>query len=403
MEYSYFGYNNDKKIVKGKVTAATEQAASDMLINLGYNILNLKPIASFIPKNLVLFQGKVKTDEIVTFSRQLALLIESGVGIIQSLELLGNQSSDKQLKSVLINVIDDLRGGKALSESMSKYPNVFSIIYSKMVGVGERTGSLDTILRNLANYAEQQSKSASKIKTALAYPIVVGILAIVVGAILIGFVLPPIVNLFKALGGDLPLPTKILIGFSEFTQANGIAIGIALLIIIVGVIFSMRTSKGKYMWDEIKLRIPYLGRLLHVSELAKLCRNMSLLFKAGIPLNEIITLTSHACGNRTIARALNEVGQETLRGKGLSDPMRSHKAFLPLMVELTKVGEETGNLEETLNMISMNYETEAETRTQRMIAMIEPAMTIAMGIFVGFLALSIFMPIYGSLGLVGGK
>jgi type IV pilus assembly protein PilC len=141
---------------------------------------------------------------------------------------------------------------------------------------------------------------------------------------------------------------------------------------------------------------------MHVSELGKMCRNMSLLFKAGIPLNEIITLSSQACGNKMISRHLMEVGQETLKGMGLSEPMRNRRSFLPLMVELTRVGEETGNLEETLVMIAQNYETESETRTQRMIAMIEPVMTIVMGLFVGFLALSIFMPIYSSLGLVGG-
>jgi type IV pilus assembly protein PilC len=403
MDYAYLGYTTDRKIVRGKVAAITEQAASEMLINFGYNIVSLKPIASFVPKNVVLFQGKVKAEEIVSFSRQLALLLESGVGIIQSLELLGDQTTDKQMKSVLTNLINDLRGGRSLSDAMGKYPNVFTIIYSKMVGVGERTGALDAVLRNLANYIEQQARSAGKVKTALAYPIVVGILGIVVGAVLIGFVLPPIVNLFKGLGGDLPLPTKMLIALSEFMQANGVVVLISLLIAVIAMFIMMRTKQGKFTWDTIRLKLPYLGRLMHVTELAKMCRNMSLLFKAGIPLNEIITLSAQACGNKVVSRDLMEVGQETLKGKGFSEPMRARKSFLPLMVELIRVGEETGNLEETLVMIAQNYEQEQETRTQRMLAMIEPVMTIVMGVFVGFLALSIFMPIYSSLGLVGGQ
>jgi type IV pilus assembly protein PilC len=286
---------------------------------------------------------------------------------------------------------------------MRQYPNVFSTIFSKMVGVGERTGALDTVLRNLANYAEQQSRSAGKIKTALAYPIVVAILGVVVGAILIGFVLPPIVTLFKGLGGELPLPTQMLIAFSEFIQVNGLAVLISFVVAGIALFTVMRTKTGKYTWDIIRLRIPFIGRLMHVSELGKMCRNMSLLFKAGIPLNEIISLSAQACGNRMISQHLMEVGQDTLKGMGLSEPMRKRSSFLPLMVELTRVGEETGNLEETLVMIAQNYEQEAETRTQRMLAMIEPVMTIVMGIFVGFLALSIFMPIYSSLGLIGGQ
>jgi type IV pilus assembly protein PilC len=161
-----------------------------------------------------------------------------------------------------------------------------------------------------------------------------------------------------------------------------------------------RSKQGRYFWDGLKLKSPVLGRLMHVSELARLCRNMSLLFKAGLPLTDVITLSAQAVGNSVISGALIDVGQDAIRGKGLSGPMRSRHVFLPLMVELLKVGEETGNLEQTLGMIAQNYEAEADTRTQRMLALIEPVMTIAMGGFVAFLALSIFLPLYSSLSLI---
>jgi type IV pilus assembly protein PilC len=158
-----------------------------------------------------------------------------------------------------------------------------------------------------------------------------------------------------------------------------------------------RTKTGSLNWNKFKLKVPLLGRIAHVSELAKVCRNMALLFRAGLPVNEIIGLTSQATGNKAISKDLREVGEDALKGLGLSGPMTKRKSFLPLMTELISVGEETGNLEETLIMVALNYETEADIKTQRLLSLIEPTMTIIMGLMVGFLALSIFIPLYSSL------
>jgi type IV pilus assembly protein PilC len=401
MFFDYVGYTTNRQIVKGRVSADNLQAATEMLANLDYFILSLKPVTAFVPGlKMVVFESKIKTSELVTFSRQLALLLESGIGIIRALELLGSQTSDKALRGVLTKIIADLRGGKSLGESISKYSHLFTPIFGKMISVGERTGSLDTVLRNLADYSEKESQSASKLKTAMTYPIIVLVMGIIVGFILITIVLPPIVNLFQSLGGQLPWPTLLLIGSVAFFKQFGLVIVIIAVAACLAMLVYTRSRQGRYFWDGLKLRAPVLGRLMHVSELARLCRNMSLLFKAGLPLTDVITLSAQAVGNSVISGALIDVGQDAIRGKGLSEPMRSRPAFLPLMVELLKVGEETGNLEQTLGMIAQNYETEAETRTQRMLALIEPVMTIVMGGFVAFLALSIFLPLYSSLSLI---
>lgn len=396
MDYSYLGYTEDMRIVKGKVSADNEQAAGDTLSSMGYRVVNLKPIRAFIP-NIQIFKSKVKSNELVTFSRQLALLLESGVGIIHSLELLRDQSADAQLRRVLNEIMPDLRGGSTLAEAMARYPNVFSKIYSRMVEVGERTGSLDAVLKNLATYAENESKAIAKVKNALTYPIIVFVLAIIVAIVLVTFVLPPIVNMFTSLGAQLPLITRILIFSVNFVQKNILIIlGVVAAIILLLLIYT-RTQTGSLNWNRFKLKFPLLGRISHVSELAKVCRNMSLLFRAGLPINEIINLTSQACGNKAVAMDLREVGEDALKGLGLSGPMAERSSFLPLMTELTSVGEETGNLEETLVMIALNYETEADIKTQRLLSLIEPVMTIIMGLMVGFLAISIFLPLYSSL------
>ncbi|MBM4447002.1 MAG: type II secretion system F family protein [Chloroflexi bacterium] len=401
MDYAYLGYTGDRQIVKGKVSAADERAAVDMLANIGYRVVSIKPISTFVPKQLRLFQAKVKPSELVTFCRQLALLLESGVGIIQALELLEAQTTDKSLKGVLLTVINDLRGGKSLSMALAQHPNVFPSLYCKLINVGEQTGSLETVLRSLADYAERQATSAGKIKQALMYPAVVLALAIVVGVLLVGFLLKPVIAMFETLGGDLPLPTKMLVGGMTFIGSYGLFLLVGIIaLLIVGFLYA-RTPNGRYTRDRLLLKIPVIGRILQVSELGRVCRSLSLLFRAGLPLPEVMTLTTSATSNRVLARALGVVEHGMLRGQGLAKPMSSERIFLPLMVEMTKVGEETGNLDDSLIIVAENFEIEAERRTQTMISMIEPVMTIAMGIMVGFLALAVFMPIYGALNLVG--
>ena len=401
MNYAYLGYTEDRQIVKGRVSATDARAATDMLTNIGYRVVSLKPISTFLPATGGFLQAKVKTSELVTFSRQLALLLQSGVGIIQALELLSQQTADKALKKVLIEVNNDLRGGKGLSTALAQHPNVFPTLYCKLISVGEQTGSLEAVLRSLADYTERQSAATAKIKQAMMYPIIVFCLAIAVAAIMVTVLLPPLIDMFSKLGGTLPLPTRMLLASMGFIESYGVYLLVVILALgIVGFLYT-RTPNGRYNRDRLMLRVPVIGRLSLVNELARCCRSLSLLFRAGLPLPEVMTLTTRATGNRVVARALGEVEQDMLRGQGLATPMRKRKVFLPLMVEMTKVGEETGNLDDSLLIVAENYEIEADRRTQTLLGMIEPAMTIAMGLGVGFLALSVFMPIYSSLSLVG--
>jgi type IV pilus assembly protein PilC len=233
------------------------------------------------------------------------------------------------------------------------------------------------------------------------YPAVVFCLAIGVAAVMLLVLLPPLIDMFSKLGGTLPLPTRMLLAGMGFLQSYGVYLLVVIIALgIVGFLYS-RTPSGRYFRDRLILRLPLMGRLSLVTELARSCRSLSLLFRAGLPLPEVMTLTIRATGNKVVARAFSEVEQDMLKGQGLAKPMSKRKVFLPLMVAMTKVGEETGNLDDSLIIVAENYEIEADRRTQAMLGMIEPAMTIAMGLGVGFLALSVFMPIYGALGLIG--
>jgi type IV pilus assembly protein PilC len=402
MDYTYLCYTGDRQVVKGTLSAADERAAADVLSNMGYRVVSIKPAARMFSLSVGFLKPKVKTAEMVTFSRQLALLMESGVGIIQALELLQSQSTDTALKRVLVAVVNDLRGGRSLSLALAQHPRVFSNLYCKMISVGEQTGSLESVLRSLATYTERQTASMAKIKQAMMYPLVVGCLAIVVAIIMLTILLPPLVHMFKTLGGTLPLPTLILLAVMSFLNQYGVFLFVGLIALgIVGFLYG-RTPNGRYRRDMIMLRLPLLGRLNLVTELARTCRSLSVLFRAGLPVPEVMALTIQATGNRVVAKALSQVEHGMLRGQGMSKPMSNNHIFLPMMVQMTKVGEETGSLDDSLIMVAENFEIEADRRTQTLLGMIEPVMTIAMGLGVGFLAMAVFMPIYSSLSLVGG-
>jgi type IV pilus assembly protein PilC len=402
MEYEYVGYTVDRRVVKGRITADSDKSAGDALLRDGYQILNLKPITPFLTGVPSFMKPKIKPEDVVMFSRQLALLLESGVGIVQSLELLRVQSVNKNFAAMLSKVVTDLRAGLPLSVALEKHPGAFSKMFCKIIAVGEQTGQLESVLRNLAGYSEQATAAVRKVKQATTYPAVVLVLAILVAILMVTFILPPILAVFKNLGGNLPLITQILIWGITFATSYGIYIIMAIAVAGVAGYLYTRTPEGAYQKDALLLRLPVLGRLILLNTLSRICRSITLLFRSGLPLPDILTLTADSAGNRVIAKALRDVEQDIIKGEALAGAMRSRLVFLPLMVEMTRVGEETGNLDSTLTVVSDSFEIEAADKLQTLLGLIEPAMTVAIGLVVGFLALSIFVPIYSATSMVGG-
>jgi len=403
MNYEYIGYTADRRVVKGKIDAVGEKDAEDRLAAGGYQILSLKAVGGAVVTGMPnLFEKGAKQEEIILFSRQLALLLESGVGIVQSLDLLKVQTNNKAFAGILDTIISDLRSGSPLSMALEKHPKAFNRMYCKMIAVGEQTGQLESVLRNLAGYAEQSTAAMRKIRQAMTYPIIVLVLAVVVGFLAVTFVLPPIMDMFKSLGGKLPLMTQILIAVVSFMGEYGVYVMLGLLVVILLVMLYIRTPNGALQKDRFMLSMPILGRLNLINILSRVCRSITILFRSGLPLPEILKLTAESSGNRIIANALMDVEQDIVRGEGLASAMRRRPEFLPLMVEMTRVGEETGNLDGTLIIVAESFEIEATDKLQTVLGMIEPAMTIIIGLAVAFLALSIFVPIYSSLSLIGG-
>jgi type IV pilus assembly protein PilC len=402
MEFAYVAYNKDRKLVKGKISATNDGAATSMLASSGYQILSLKASKSILDMDKwnISF-SRVNPKELIMFSRQLALLLSSGTDIVVALELLQTQTSDKVFRKALMEVVNDIRSGNSLATAMRKHGKVFPTIYWRTIAAGEKSGSLEVVLRQMADYLERRMVTEKKIRGAMTYPIVVLVVAVIVIAVLIVFVLPTFAELYSSFGTELPAATRAMIAIVDFLLQYGLALILGIVAIATGVYLYSRTKKGKYQIDSIAIRLPVIGRIIRLSELSRTCRTMALLFKVGLPLPEIMALVVQGSGNQVAVEALTGVQQALIRGEGLSKPMAKRSFFLPLMVQMVAVGEETGNLDTTLNTVAETYEVETDDRTQAAIGMIQPIMTIGIGLVIGFIAISMVSAMYSIYGTIG--
>ncbi len=402
MDFIYVAYTEDRRLVKGKLSATSEEAAADLLSYGGYQVVSLRSFTRFFDKEKLLSRfSRIKPREIIMFSRQLALLLESGTDIVASLELLQSQVTNQTLKRIIDEVASDIRGGSSLSVALQKHPRAFSQMYYRAIAAGEQGGNLEVVLRQMADYIERRATTEKKVKNALTYPIIIAIVAVLVVGLLVTFVLPKFTELYAGFGTDLPLTTVILMSATDWLGNYGLYLVLALAAAAGAGFLYMRTPNGKYQWHKISLRLPVIGRILLLGELSRSCRTMSLLFRVGLPLPEVLSMAIKRSNNNAMAEALTGVQRELIRGEGISKPMSKRPLFLPLMVQMVGVGEETGNLDNTLNTVAESYEIEADDRTSAAVGLIQPAMTIGIGLVIGFIALSLVSAMYSVFGQLG--
>jgi type IV pilus assembly protein PilC len=395
MDFAYTAYTEDKKLVKGRVSAITEEAASELLSYGGFSVVSLKAVLPLLNKEklLALF-SRIKPSEIVMFSRQLALLLESGTDIVTSLDLLQSQLDNPTLEKIVGEVASDIRGGSSLSTAMSKYPRAFSPIYYRAIAAGEQGGNLEVVLRQMAAYIEKGVVTQKQIRNALTYPFIVLIVAIGVVAILVTKVFPTFAGLYSQFGAELPLATRMLIGITDWTNHYGLYLLLVVLVAVAAIYVYIRTPAGRYRWDTMMLRLPVFGRIVHLGELSRCCWTISMLVKIGLPLPEVLAMTIHSSNNKFVVENLTGVQQELIRGEGLSRPMAKRKLFLPLMTQMVRVGEETGNLENTLTTVAENFEVESSDKTKSAVGLITPVVTIFIGSVIGFVVIAMFSALY---------
>ena len=398
--YRYEAATSQDQVVKGTIKATGEIEAERLLIEQGYRPVNVEAVPSMWSLEEALPSlFHIKPQDVIVFSRQLATLLRSGFSLLPALEILrGQATTGRTFKKTLESIVDDLRGGNSFSQSISKHPKAFTEIYVRTIAVGEQTGSMETVLHQMADYMEKQGAVGKKIKSALTYPLMVLGIGIVVCAVLVVFIMPQMMGMFKSMGVDLPLPTKILMGLSDFI------VGYPLYLIITGavlgavILWMVKQPSGRRILDRMKLTAPLIGLPTLLSELARFARTMSVLVSAGLSLQEIMEVVPHSSNNKVIQEALDKINQGLILGEGLSDPMSRIDIFPPLLVQMVSVGEESNTLDFTMGVVADFYEVTAEEKTTAMVGMLGPLSTVGIALMVGLIALSVLMPMYSLMG-----
>jgi len=401
--YRYVASTIQGRLVKGTIKAVSEVAAERLIVGKGYNPVEVEVAPSmFSLEEAFPTLFKVKPRDVIVFSRQLATLLRSGIPLLPALEIIQDQvGSSRAFSKILGSVNHDLRSGGAFSQAISTHPRAFNDIYCKTIAVGEESGNLETVLNQMATYLETQSATAQKVKKALTYPALVMGVGVMVVILLITVVMPQLMDMFTAMSVELPLPTKILIGLTNFVNTNTLYILIAGVLLAALALWMVKQPTGRRLLDRLRLTVPIIGPPALMSELGRFARTLSVLVSAGLKLQEIMEIVPQATTNRVFRDALNAIHERLVLGEGLSGPMSRINLFPPLLVQMVAVGEESNTLDYTMGVVADFYETTAEEKATAMVGMLGPLSTIGIALLVGFIALAVIMPMYTLTGAFG--
>ncbi|MEX2247765.1 MAG: type II secretion system F family protein [Dehalococcoidia bacterium] len=398
MTFRYVAIAPGGEQVSGAIDVASESQAERALWDANYRVVSIRA-ARKLPGLEQLFPSlfAVKKRALVVFSRQLATLLESGVPVMRCLELLEEQTSGSLAKAIH-GIGATIRGGSPFADAIREWPNVFPPVYSRMVELGERTGRLEDMLRQVATYLEREDEVASRVRGAMAYPAFVLVLAVVVIAVLTTTALPPLVQLFDEFEGDLPITTRFLMAFTAFTSAFRMQILATIAITVLGGGWYMSRAAGKRLLDRVQVAVPVIRGITIDANAARFSRTLSVLIGAGLPLTEVMDMVVKTTENSVLRRAVEGVRQLLLDGEGLSGPMARAGCYPHMLVQMVAVGEESGTLEGNLQITAEFYAREVDRRVDGLTAMLTPALTLIVGGIVAFIALSLIMPMYQLIG-----
>lgn len=403
LSYQYIAYDKQGKLVRGSVKAPNEIAAERLLVARGYSSVKLEIAQSaFSLEGALPSLFKINKRDISIFSRQLATLLKSGISLMPALEILrGNMASSRAFKKIVGTIINDLHAGDSFSQAIVRHPEAFDEVYCKTMAVSEQSGNLENVLNRLAEYHEKHGEVTKKIKGALAYPLGVLGLGVVVVIVLMVMVMPNLIDLFSSVGTELPLPTRVLINITKFV--NTYKYTLLIITFLSGVLFvlAMKHPTGRRWFDRIQISVPLIGPNILMGELSRFCRTTSMLLNSGVRLQDIMEMMPQSVSNKVIRDALNQVKEGLILGYGLSGPMTKIRIFPPLLVQMVIVGEESNTLGFTMGVVADFYETTSSEKTAALVGLIGPLSTVIVASMVGFIALSIVMPIYTITGAFG--
>lgn len=402
--FVYEARDNAGQLKKDKIDAPNMRMATQRLQEQKMAVINIKEQSGGMAQADVLgwYQKfkKVNEQALTVFSRQFATMINAGLAMVRCLDILSEQTEDKKLQQTLIQVRRDVEGGSTLSNALSKHPTVFSTLYISMVKAGEMGGVLDEVLERLAGFMEKDFALKKKVKSALTYPVVILVMALGIVFFLVTYILPTFVTLFEGMNLDLPLPTRILIGSTKAVRNPMILFPLIALLVVGGVFINryINTPLGKKQYDLLKLNIPVFGLLNKKVAISRFCRTLGTLLSSGVPIMQALEIVGKASGNEIIAMTVGKIRESIREGESIASPLGASGMFPPMVTQMVAVGEETGNLDAMLAKISDFYDTEVEYLLSSLTSMLEPIMIVGMGTIVGFIVVSVFLPLYELIG-----
>ncbi len=403
-KYAWTGKTRTGQVQKGEMEAPNEAAVGAQLRRQGIMPSNIRERGKGLDIDIKIpgFGNKVSTKEIVVFTRQFATMIDAGLALVQCLDILSRQQSNKMFKQVLLQVKESVESGSTFADALKKHPKIFDELFVNLVAAGEVGGILDTILNRLAAYFEKAHKLKKKVKGAMTYPgTVVGIAVIVIGVILV-FVIPAFEKMFADFGGVLPMPTRIVIAISDFIQSWIIAIiaGVMLFIFLFKRFYA--TPKGRALVDAYALKLPVFGILIRKVSVAKFSRTLGTMISSGVPILDGLDIVAKTAGNKTVENAIYKVRQSISEGKTIADPLEKTGVFPPMVCQMIGVGEQSGSIDSMLNKIADFYDDEVDEAVNNLTAMLEPMLMLFLGTTVGGLVIAMYLPIFKIAGTVGG-
>lgn len=398
--FQYTGRNNQGQAVNGNLEANSVDAVATQLLNTGITPINISPSekaqkTSISSLNFDFNKNKKPTlDDLALFSRQMYTLMRAGVPIIRSITGLAETTRNQALQKTLYSIRTEIEGGHELSTALAQYPTIFSHLFISMVQVGENTGNLDEVFLQISGYLEREKSTRDQIKAAMRYPTFV-IIAITIAMFIINmWVIPTFAKVFAGFNAELPLPTRILLGISEFTVNYWYLIAGSLLVVFFGFRHYIKTEKGHWQWDRFITRIPIIGSIVLRATLARFARSFSMSLSAGVPLVTGLALVSRAVDNVYIGGHIADMRTGVERGDSLTRTAASTEMFTPLIIQMLTVGEETGNVDEMLEEVANFYDREVDYDVKNLTSAIEPILIVFIGIMVLVLALGVFLPMW---------
>ncbi len=403
-KYSWEARSRTGAVQKGVMEAASSAAVEAQLKKFGFGSISVKEEGKGLSMELKLpgFAKKVETKDLVVFTRQFATMIDSGLPLVQCLDILSGQQENKTFKEVLHKVKETVEGGSTFADALSKHPNVFDQLFVNLVAAGEVGGILDTILNRLAAYIEKSMKLKKQIKGAMVYPATIMTIAIGVVAVILIFVIPTFAKMFADFGGDLPTPTKVVIALSDFV--------LKYILLIIGLVFAVvvaikkyyATPNGKKVIDTMALKAPIAGPLIRKVSVARFTRTLGTLISSGVPIMDGLEIVAKTAGNKVVEEAVYKVRSSIAEGKTMAEPLQESGVFPPMVVQMISVGEATGAMDAMLSKIADFYDDEVDDAVSALTALMEPMLMVFLGTTVGGLVIAMYLPIFKLAGTVGG-